>query len=64
MDTLYLKNELYHFIESASDETLQNFMRSLESRSGENHQLQTDLNRIMETHSDIKIKLNLLMAEY
>lgn len=64
METLYIKNELHLFIESASDEMLKNFMRTLESRTGENQEIRTDLNRLMEDHSDIRMKLNLLRAEF
>ena len=64
METLYIKNELHLFIESASNEMLQNFMSSLESRTGEDHEIRNDLNRIMETHSEIKMKLSLISEDY
>lgn len=64
METLYIKNELHLFIESASNEMLENFMSSLESRTGEDDEIRNDLNRIMENHSDIKMKLSLLSENY
>ena len=64
METLYIKNELHLFIESASNEMLQNFMSSLDSRTGEDDEIRNDLNRIMENHSDIKMKLSLLSENY
>lgn len=64
METLYIKNELHLFIESASNEMLENFMSSLESRTGEDDEIRNDLNRIMENHSDIKMKLSLLGENY
>lgn len=64
MKTSYRKNELHLFIESASDETLQNFLRSLDSRCEEENHIRTDLNRIMESNSEIRIKLSELMVDY
>ena len=64
MEAIYNKTELHHFIESASDEMLQNFLRSLASRAGEDPELQLDLDRILETNVDIRIKLNALMVDY
>jgi len=64
METPHIKNELHLFIESASNETLQNFLRSLDSRSAEDDHIRTDLNRIMESNSDMRIKLSELMVDY
>lgn len=64
METLYIKNELHLFIESASNEMLQNFLRSLASRTGEDPELQLDLNRILEADVDIRMKLSALMVDY
>jgi len=64
METLYNKTELQHFIETASDETLQNFLKSLASRPGEDPDLRIDLNRIVETNGEIRIKLSELMVDY
>lgn len=64
MEALYTKTELHHFIESASDQTLQNFLISLASRPGEDPELRIDLERIVETNADIRIKLSALMVEY
>lgn len=64
MEALYIKTELHHFIESASDETLQNFLRSLASRPGEDQEMRLDLNRIVESNADLRIKLSGLMVDY
>lgn len=64
MEALDIKTELHHFIESASQETLQNFVRSLASRPGEDLELRLDLNRIVESNGDIRMKLGELMVDY
>lgn len=64
METLYNKTELHHFIETASDETLQNFLKSLASRPGEDLDLRIDLNRIVENNGEIRMKLSELMVDY
>lgn len=64
METLYTKTELQHFIESASNETLQNFLKSLALRPGENPELRMDLNRIVENNGEIRMKLSELMVDY
>ena len=64
MEALYIKTELQHFIETASDEILQNFLRSLASRPGEDVEMRLDLNRIIESNAGIRIKLSALMVNY
>jgi len=64
MENIYIKTELHHFIESASDETLQNFLRSMNSRPGEDPELRLDLKRIVESNGDIRMKLSELMVDY
>lgn len=64
MDTLNNKNELYHFIESASDETLQNFLISLKNGNPHETTLRSDLYRIMEHNNELRIKLSELMVDY
>lgn len=64
MEAIYIKTELHHFIETASDEILQNFLRSLASRPGEDLELRMDLDRIVESNGDLRIKLSELMVDY
>ena len=64
MEALNNKSELHHFIESASDEILQNFLRSLALRTDENLELREDLNRIVEFDGDIRMKVSELMVDY
>ncbi len=64
METIYIKSELHHFIEAASDETLHNFLRSLALRPGEDLELRMDLDRIVESNGEIRIKLSELMVDY
>ncbi len=64
MEAVYIKTELHHFIESASDQMLRNFLRSLDSRPGEDHELRMDLIRIIETNGEIGMKLSEFMVDY
>jgi len=55
MDNIPHNYELHHFIETASNDTLQNFVRQVEENQADNIDLIADLKRILEEKYDMML---------